>query len=235
MIILSIGAHPDDEIYAAGMLAKYASEGHAVYILTTTRGEGGPLGDPPLTDRAGLPALREKEGRAAGSMIGAREVYFLPFVDPLPGPNREWKAIAASLDEFSAAIKAVLVDLRPDIVITHGSDGEYGHPQHLFTHQAVFAALVRLWPWQPHEVLTWEAAFPGADPSRRLNPQDPASIVLDVSPWLAQKVAATEAHRSQWPAFLWNHPGKTIAEITDTVESFRRWMPEEVEQRSRPT
>jgi LmbE family N-acetylglucosaminyl deacetylase len=234
MIVLSIGAHPDDEIYAAGMLAKYASEGHDVYILTTTRGEGGPLGDPPLTDRAGLAALRMAEGRAAGEILGAREVRYLPFVDPLMGPGGQWHAIDASLEDFSAAVAAVLAELRPEIVITHGAEGEYGHPQHKFTHRAVFAALRQLRPWTPREVLTWEATFSNAGPERKLNQQDPADIVLDISPWFAQKVAATEAHRSQWPAFLGNHPGKTIAEITDRVESFRRWTPEEIE-RSSPT
>ncbi len=44
MIVLSIGAHPDDETCAAGTLIKYAQEGHDVYILTTTRGEGGSTG-----------------------------------------------------------------------------------------------------------------------------------------------------------------------------------------------
>jgi N-acetylglucosamine malate deacetylase 2 len=223
MIVLSIGAHPDDEIYAAGLLAKYAAEGHAVYILTTTRGEGGPTGDPPLTDRAGLPTLREAEGREAGRLLGAREVRYLPFVDPLPGPNRQWKAAEVPLETFSGAIAEVLAELRPDVVVTHGSGGEYGHPQHLFTHQAVFAALARLAPWRPAEVLTWEAAFPGADPERKLNPNDPADLVLDVSPWLEQKVAAAEAHQTQRLAILGNQPDKTIREVMDRIESYKHW------------
>ena len=228
--VLAIGAHPDDEIYAAGLLAKFASEGHAVYILTTTRGEGGPLGDPPLTDRAGLPFVREEEGRAAGVLLGARAVSYLPFVDPIPGPNRTWKAIDAPLDAFSDAIGSVIADLRPDIVITHGSDGEYGHPQHLYTHQAVFVALLRLRPWQPREVLTWEASFPDADAERKLNPADPADLVLDVSPWFALKVAAAEAHRTQRLALLGGARDKAMAEAMDRIESFRRWPAEEVEQ-----
>lgn len=228
MIVVAIGAHPDDETYAAGLLAKYAAEGHAVYIVTTTRGEGGPLGDPPLTDRASLPAVREAEGRAAARILGAREVRYLPFVDPLPGPNRGWRAIEQSLDSFSAAIAAELADLRPDVVITHGSGGEYGHPQHIFTHQAVLAALGRLAPWRPSEVLTWEAAFPEAAPQRRVNRRDAADLVLDISPWFEQKVAATEAHVSQHPAFLYDKPGKTIAEITERTESYHRWTADEV-------
>ena len=228
--VLAIGAHPDDETYAAGLLAKFASEGHAVYILTTTRGEGGTAGDPPLTDRAGLPAVREEEGRAAATLLGAQSISFLPFVDPIPGPNRTWKAVEAPLDAFSDAIGSVITDLRPDIVITHGSDGEYGHPQHLYTHQAVFVALLRLRPWQPREVLTWEASFPDADPERKLNPSDHADLVLDVSPWFATKVAAAEAHRTQRLALLHGVRDKPMAEAMDRIESFRRWTPQEVEQ-----
>jgi LmbE family N-acetylglucosaminyl deacetylase len=230
MVVVAIGAHPDDELYAGGLLARYASEGHAVYIVTTTRGEGGPLGDPPVTDRANLAAVRQAEGRAAARFLGAREVRYLPFVDPLPGPNRAWRAIEQSLETFSGAIAAQLVELQPDVLITHGSGGEYGHPQHLFTHQAVFAALAQLKPWRPSEVLTWEAAFPEADPQRRVNLQDAADLVVDVSPWFDQKVAATEAHLSQYPAFFYNRPGKTIAEITTRTESYHRWTPEELDR-----
>jgi LmbE family N-acetylglucosaminyl deacetylase len=49
MIVLSIGAHPDDETCASGTLIKYAEEGYDVYILMTTRGEGGSTGEPPVT------------------------------------------------------------------------------------------------------------------------------------------------------------------------------------------
>ncbi len=223
MIVVSIGAHPDDEIYAAGLLSKYASEGHTVYIVTTTRGEGGLLGNPPLADRAGLGALRVEEGRAAARALGAREVRYLPFVDPTMGGSQRWHAADASLEEFSQAIMEVLAELRPDVVITHGSGGEYGHPQHLFTHEAVFAALAALRPWQPDETLTWEAHFPDADPQRKLNPEDPADIVLDVTPWLPQKIAALKAHRSQEIAFLYDQPGKTLEDVADRIESYHRW------------
>jgi N-acetylglucosamine malate deacetylase 2 len=225
MKVLAIGAHPDDEIYAAGYLAKRAAEGDDVYILLTTRGEGGPLGDPPLCEREGLPALRVEEGRASGRAIGARDVLFLPFVDPLPGPNRGWRQVEASLEEFSGAIAEVLRSLQPDVVVTHGSTGEYGHPQHKYTHAAVFAALEQVAPWRPSEVLTWEAAFEGAEQDRAINPGEPADIVLDVTPWLPQKIAALKAHTSQYPAFLGTSPGRTLEECADRIESFHRWEP----------
>ena len=42
MNILAIGAHPDDiEVNCAGTLAKYAAQGHKVFIATSTSGNIG--------------------------------------------------------------------------------------------------------------------------------------------------------------------------------------------------
>jgi LmbE family N-acetylglucosaminyl deacetylase len=223
MNVLAIGAHPDDETFAAGTLAKYAAEGNDVYILITTRGEGGAMGDPPLTDRAGLGAVREQEARAAARALGAKDIFFLPYRDPVIGEGHVLYTIDATLEDFSAAIAEVIASLKPDIVITHGSGGEYGHPQHKFTHAAVFAALDRLKPWRPQEVLTWCAAIPGAEEDRFTNKDDPADIVVDVSPWFDRKVAAMDAHRTQHVVFFRNNPDKTLADITRRIESFHRW------------
>ena len=226
MRVLVVAAHPDDETaFAGGLIAKYASEGHAVSILLTTRGEGGEMGEPPLCPRDELGRVREREAQAAAAALGARDVLFLPFCDPLVGPDDTLYHIAATLEQFSSAIAEVLHDLRPEVVVTHGSSGEYGHPQHVFTHQAVFAALQRLRAvgWQPREVLTWGAAYPEPEKERHINQQDAADIVLDVTPWLAQKIAAFAAHQTQHGLFFRKNPGKTLAELPGRKESFHRW------------
>jgi len=228
MRVLVIAAHPDDEsVFAGGMIAKYATEGHNVSILLTTRGEGGEMGDPPLTTRQELGSVREQEARAAATALGASELRFLPYQDPVVGPDKTLYPIAAELDEFSAAIMEVMREVRPDVVITHGSGGEYGHPQHIYTHQAVFAALRQLretHDWQPREVLTWGAAYPEPEKERHINKNDPADILLDVRPWLVRKIAALDAHKTQHGLFLRNNPGKTIDQIPGRIESFHRWL-----------
>ena len=71
--ILAISAHPDDEsLFAGGTLALYAEQGHQVYILETTRGEGGEVGEPPLTTKDNLGAYREQEVRKAARALGVR-------------------------------------------------------------------------------------------------------------------------------------------------------------------
>ncbi|HEX6287861.1 MAG TPA: PIG-L deacetylase family protein [Herpetosiphonaceae bacterium] len=224
MQVLVVAAHPDDEsAFCGGMIAKYASEGHAVSILLTTRGEGGETGEPPLCTRDALGSVREREARAAAAALGARDVYFLPFCDPLVGEDDTLHHIDATLEEFSAAIAEIMAGLRPDVVLTHGSNGEYGHPQHIFTHHSVFAALRLLMPWRPAEVLTWSGAYADPEKPHHINRDDPADIVLDVTPWLPQKIAALDAHRTQHGLFFRKNPGKTIAELVGRKESFRRW------------
>ncbi len=223
MIVLAIGAHPDDEtMFAGGLLAKYATEGHDVYILLTTRGEGGELGDPPLCTREELGALREREARAAADALHAQDVLFLPFIDPEVGPDGTLRAVDASPEEFSTAVGTVIGSLLPDVIITHGSGGEYGHPQHVFTHQAVFAALEKLKPWQPIELLTWAAALPDSADDRIINHNDPADYVLDVTPWAAQKVAAAKAHASQHALFTRNATADIFEQIATRPETYHR-------------
>jgi LmbE family N-acetylglucosaminyl deacetylase len=224
MRVLVIAAHPDDEtVFCGGIIAKYASEGHDVYILLTTRGEGGETGEPPLCTPEELGSVREREVQQAAAALGAREVRFLPFRDPSVGPDDALYPIDATPEEFATAIAEVIAELRPNIVITHGSNGEYGHAQHRFTHQSVMQALRQLALWQPQEVLTWGAAYPNPEKERLINQDDPADIVLDVTPWLQQKVAAYNAHRTQHGLFFRKNVGKTLEQLPGRIESFRRW------------
>ena len=140
--ILAISAHPDDEsLFGGGTLAMAADQGHSVYILETTRGEGGEVGDPPLTTQESLGAYREQEARQAAHALGVRDVFFLPYVDPYMEINGIARPIDIPLEAFIRAIGEYVDKIRPDLVITHGSNGEYGHPQHIYTHRATRLAL----------------------------------------------------------------------------------------------
>jgi N-acetylglucosamine malate deacetylase 2 len=222
MVILAIGAHPDAETCCSGTLAKYVSEGKAVFILLTTRGEGGSTGEPPVCERAELGTVREQEGRNAGAVIGAREVLFLPYIDP-DANDGVMKSIDATLEEFSTSIQQVLIRLKPDVVITHGTNGEYGHPQHIFTQQATFHAIRALKPWKPEEVLTWCAAFPEAEVPAEVNQDDPADLLIDIRPWAGLKLKAFLEHHSQYYGVTSYFKDKGGAFLSEKVESFRRW------------
>lgn len=242
--LLAIGAHPDDEtMFAGGTLAWAAARGLTVRVLSVTRGEGGDLGEPPVATRESIGAAREAELRAATEALGLAGVDFLPFRDPLvqhagpePAPPDALFRIAATPDEFEAAIVAVLRALRPAVLLTHGAGGEYGHPQHVYTHETVrrafdSAADSPRFPeaGAPHTVAalyTWAAGYETAgDPhlERLLNAAEPAEWLLDLDEaTLDRKERAALAHLSQNPLFLRRAEGRPLRAMLLRRESLRR-------------
>ncbi len=134
--LLCVLAHPDDEsLGMGGILARYAAEGVATYLITATRGERGWPGA--AKANPGLQALgqiREAELRAAAAVLGLREVVLLDYID-------------GDLDQADpATITAELVAhirrIRPQMVVTFDPNGAYGHPDHIAICQFTTAALV---------------------------------------------------------------------------------------------
>ena len=221
--ILAISAHPDDEsLFAGGTLAMYAEQGHQVYILETTRGEGGEVGEPPLTTKENLGAYREQEVREAARALGVRDIYFLPFIDPHMEINGIARPIDITLDEFVKAIGEYVKKIRPDLVITHGSNGEYGHPQHIYTHLATRKALANGVP--NTALLSWCALYQQAKHESILNKVDRADIVHSVTPWIDAKIAAALCHRTQHAMFLRNSKAPSVQDMVWHTESFHIWQ-----------
>jgi LmbE family N-acetylglucosaminyl deacetylase len=134
--LLAVLAHPDDESLGfGGTLAKYAAEGVETYLITATRGERGRFG---LLGKGGDPVevgrVREAELRAAAAVLGIREVSLLNYPDG-----------AVDQVETTTAMRAVVSHIRriqPDVVVTFGPEGAYGHPDHIAISQFTTAATV---------------------------------------------------------------------------------------------
>jgi LmbE family N-acetylglucosaminyl deacetylase len=221
--ILVVSAHPDDEtLFAGGTLAMYAQRGNSVYILETTRGEGGEVGEPPLTTRQNLGSFREQEVRKAALAIGAREIFFLPFIDPYMEINGIARRISEPLENFAEMIGEYVKRIQPDVVITHGSDGEYGHPQHIYTHQATRLALNNGAP--KTALLSWSAWHESPERERVLNRSDRADIICDISPWLDAKISAVLCHKTQHAMFLRNTGAPTVPAMVWPIETFHIWQ-----------
>src|SRR5210317_549014 len=118
--ILVVSAHPDDEtLFSGGTLAMYAQKGHDIFILETTRGQGGEVGEPPLTTRENLAAFREQEVRQAAQALGVDDIFFLPYIDPYMEINGIARRIDVSLKDFAGAIGSYIKRIQPDLVVTH--------------------------------------------------------------------------------------------------------------------
>lgn len=134
--LLAVLAHPDDESLGfGGTLAKYAAEDVETYLVTATRGERGrfgPLGRNGNPDEVGR--VREAELRAAAGALGIREVCVLNYPD---GAVDRVQADSA-VREIAAHIRRI----RPDVLVTFGPEGAYGHPDHIAISQFATAATI---------------------------------------------------------------------------------------------
>lgn len=201
---VAVVAHPDDESYAfAGTLAMLVSRGWSTRVISLTCGERG-------TDRSAaggdLGAKRRAELKASCDAIGT-EGTVLGFPDG---------DLAAHERSIAERLRPLLVDA--EVVLTHGEDGGYGHPDHLACSRAVRAAA-------PGTVL--HAAFPrGAFAGvhralrRRLElersqgelgtERHAVDHAIDVRPFRAVKLASLAAHVSQL-----TRPGDPLSFLID--------------------
>ncbi len=145
MNLLCLIAHPDDEtLFCGGTLALLAARGAAVHVACLTRGEGGELGEPPLADREHLGEVREQELVCAVQQLGGKSLTFLGYLDPVVGPDDQLFAPEHEPALLAGQIVNTLKQFKIDGVLTHGSNGEYGHPAHTLLHQTTFAAVAAL-------------------------------------------------------------------------------------------
>lgn len=122
MNVLAVAAHPDDiELSCAGTLARYAKDGHRVWMAIFTCGDMGDLEIPP----AELASIRKKEAEAAADILGA-QLLWPAITDELVFPNEEQRRVMID----------VLRQADPDVILTHSPD-DY-HPDHRYVSQLVF-------------------------------------------------------------------------------------------------
>ena len=131
--LLCLIAHPDDEIFCAGLLAQLAALDIPVHLACLTRGEGG---TPPasLPERRALADLREHELRCSAQVLGIRTLSFLDYRDR-PPTSDGLQAPAHDPVTLQSDIRALIDRHRPEAVLTHGSNGDYGHPAHALLHR----------------------------------------------------------------------------------------------------
>lgn len=188
-----IFAHPDDaEFGAAGTVARLTSEGKEVVYTVTTDGSKGSA-DPTVTPEA-LIALRQREQRRAGEILGVADVCFLNFPDGMLEPTLELrKAVTAAIRRY-----------KPDLVIAQSpirdlTGGMYvQHPDHLATGEATFAAV---YPCCRDRLTFPELLAEGLEPHivRELwvSGTSLADHFIDISSTIETKVEALMAHASQ--------------------------------------
>lgn|SRR5574341_80061 len=131
--LLGVFAHPDDEVFCAGgTFARYAAEGAGVMVVSATRGDAGQIRDAGIATRRTLGAVRARELQESCRRLGVQHCECLEYGD---GTLRDLDP--SILVEH---VTQIIRRFRPDVVITFGEDGAYGHPDHIAISQATTRA-----------------------------------------------------------------------------------------------
>jgi LmbE family N-acetylglucosaminyl deacetylase len=141
--LLVVLAHPDDEIFHGGILMHLSQQGVRVTLVCATNGEAGEP-HPSVGAVDDLGALRTEELRLSCQRLGIDPPVLLGFHDSTRGQRQrhgDARALAnVDMLEVEAAIRRVIEDVRPHVLLTFDPHGGYYHPDHLAVQRATTAA-----------------------------------------------------------------------------------------------
>ena len=232
--LLLVHAHPDDETINNGVtMAKYAKDGAQVTLVTCTRGEEGEVLVAELASLASdkddkLGQHREIELKDAMAHLGIADFRFLG------APNKKWRDSGmmgmpqndrtdvfwqSDLDESANELVKIILEIKPQVLITYDEFGGYGHPDHIKAHRvAMRAAEIAetngwkiekiYWNTMPRSVIQMGiekmkevgSDFFGAESVDDLpfaKPDELVTSVVHASEFVPQKLAAMKAHATQ--------------------------------------
>lgn len=134
--LLAIFPHPDDETLGLGStLARYSAEGVETHLVCATHGEMGWFdSEGPNPGFEGVGQIRTEELNCAAANLGLHTVNFLDHIDGYVDK--------ANPTEIIAELVTHIRRIKPQVVITFGPDGNYGHPDHIALSQFTNGALI---------------------------------------------------------------------------------------------
>jgi LmbE family N-acetylglucosaminyl deacetylase len=200
-VAMVIVAHPDDaEFGAGGTAATWVRDGWEVYYVICTDATGGGPDDAtdvgPAAKRM-ISETRKREQRAAGAVLGLKEIFFLDYPDGQLQPTIELRRDLVRL----------LRTYRPSRVICQSPErtwtpalmiGRY-HSDHLAAGQAALAAIYPMSqnPWDYPELLD-EGLRPHKISEIYIMGAPNVNHFVDVSDVMEIKIEALLCHASQF-------------------------------------
>ena len=232
--LLLVHAHPDDETINNGVtMAKYAAADAHVTLVTCTRGEEGEVLVSELANLASdkddkLGEYREIELKDAMDQLGIKDFRFLGSPDKkwrdsgmmgTPQNDRDDVFWQADLDEAANELVKIILEIKPQVLITYDEFGGYGHPDHIKAHRVAMRAaeLAANKGWQVSKIY-WNTIprsviemgiekmkevgsdFFGAESADDLpfaKPDELVSTVVNAPEYVPAKLAAMKAHATQ--------------------------------------
>jgi LmbE family N-acetylglucosaminyl deacetylase len=132
--LLGLFAHPDDEVFCVGgTIARCSDAGAVTGLVSLTQGEAGQIRAAAAATRRTLASVRFKELHESADALGVDHVTCLDLGDG--------RLSSRPFDELVTTVRALIDDFAPDVVVTFGPDGGFGHPDHVVSCRAAAAAV----------------------------------------------------------------------------------------------
>ena len=216
--LLIVLAHPDDEIFHGGVLAHLSDRGVRVTLVCATDGEAGKP-HPSVGPVDDLGTLRVGELRLSCARLGIEEPVLLRFHDSARKERQRHDDphALANVDmlDVEAAIRSIIADVKPHVIVTFDPHGGYYHPDHVAIQRATTAAFFSSGVLQSDaperlffttlrselfrafaEASRGRGIVDGLDPDVFSTAPGMIAVAFDARPYLERKLSAMAAHRS---------------------------------------
>ena len=248
LTFLAVHAHPDDEASSTGgVYPLLHDQGVRTVLVTCTNGEcgdalDGAKPDADHHDGDAVAEIRRVELDNAVKILGIDRLVRLGYRDSgMMGwtqnddPESFW---AADVNDAAKRLAAIIMEERPQVIVTYNEIGFYGHPDHIQANRITLAALelidyeptlyynaipdsvmaIYRARWEEEDRLKREedekkgiVRAPEPEPEEPLNmgtPDDKIGARVDVSSSNSRKFDALAAHASQIADSFWMKMGK---------------------------
>jgi LmbE family N-acetylglucosaminyl deacetylase len=194
--VLVIIAHPDDEIFVSGTVCLCAEKGFNIALACVTDGEGGETKLLPSNFGIRLAEIRRRQLELSAMVLGISKVIFLEqadVADPEVAGARSWDK-----EKVAGEIKQLIDQLQPQLILTHGPAGGYGHLAHRTVHHCVmkavrqtgFSGSVFSFCGQvKHAFFSWHF-------------DQPSNVIINVRAFQLRRAASLSYHQSEINFFL---------------------------------
>jgi LmbE family N-acetylglucosaminyl deacetylase len=200
--ILAVFAHPDDETSVGPLLAKYAGEGHEVYLVSFTSGQKG-AAHTNIPPGEQLGSVREGELRCAAERLGIHQPLLFRFQD-------QGICDPVVMEKAAERLRAVINQTKPDVLITFGPGGLTGHLDHIAASEITTHVFQQQGLLQHRPKKLYYVAFPESrlqNVSDSLESRRPLHLVsdcfitteIDCRAFLEKAYAAIQCHKTQFP------------------------------------
>lgn len=198
--MVCVFAHPDDEAFGPGGAIAHFSKTCDVSVICVTNGDADKKFSKGYNTKE-LGKIRREELKTSAKILGVKQVYFLDFKDGSLCNN--------NYHEVAKGVEAILKTIKPDTLMTFDGNGVSGHLDHIAVSMETTYLFERLsyvknlmYFCEKREVKKligkkYFVYFPEGYTKEEVN------MILDVTPYFKDKVAAMKAHKSQRSDAIW--------------------------------